>query len=42
MSPDEVGEYINAKRPQKSYGKMSEEQARRITDRINSNPEKYN
>ena len=41
MSPDEIGEYINAKRPQKSYGRMTEEQARSISDTINKNPEKY-
>lgn len=41
MSPDEVGEYINAKRPTQHYGRMNEQQARELTDRINANPDKY-
>ncbi len=41
MSPDEVGEYVNSKRPMQHYGRMSEDQAKTITDRIKANPDKY-
>ena len=41
MSAKEVGIWYNANRPRKNYGNMSEEQAQRLTDRINANPDKY-
>lgn len=41
MSPDELGEWYNANRPRKSYGRLSESEAQSLTDRINANPDKY-
>ena len=41
MSPHETSVYIDTMRPRKSYGRMSEDEAKRITDRIKANPEKY-
>lgn len=41
MSPDELAHWYNANRPKQNYGRMSEDQAKSITDRIKANPEKY-
>ncbi|QGZ13099.1 hypothetical protein [Alteromonas phage XX1924] len=41
MSPDEVGEWYNAKRPRKVVSGMSEDQAKALTDMINANPEEF-
>lgn len=40
-SPSELAIMISARRPQKTYGGMTESQAREITDRMAANPEKY-
>lgn len=40
-SPNELALMINARRPKKSYGGMSEDQAKMLTDMINENPEAY-
>ncbi len=41
MSPDELSEWYNVNRPRQSYGRMTEDEAKRISDRIAANPDKY-
>ncbi len=41
MSPTELSNLLNAIRPKKSFGGMSEDQAKMLTDMIHENPDMF-